>query len=105
MCKCAEVLKNTDFVCSAEFGAACALHGHWYGTDFNNTIVFIARCYFPDCRHFYEPCPSDLLTAGSTHDYVLLGFDADRQCSDGRGWSNAVLGIGQSPPTIHNYLE
>ena len=53
--------------------------------DFNNTIIFIARCSFPDCRHSYEPCRSDLLTAGSTHDYVLLGFDADRQCSDGRG--------------------
>ena len=32
-----------------------------------------------------EPCPSDLLTAASTYDYVLLGFDADRQCSSGRG--------------------
>ena len=83
MCKCAEVLKNTTFVCSAKFGTACVLHGHWYGTDFNNT--FIARCSFPDCRYSYEPCPSDLLTAGSTHDYVLLGFDSDRQCSDGRG--------------------
>ena len=83
MCKCAEVLKNTTFVCSAKFGTACVLHGHWYGTDFNNT--FIARCSFPECRYSYEPCPSDLLTAGSTHDYVLLGFDADRQCSDGRG--------------------
>ena len=38
------------------------------------------------CRYSHESCPSDLLTAGSTHEYVLLaGFDADKQCSDGRG--------------------
>ena len=88
VCQCAEVVENSTFTCSPRFGAACVLHGHWYGAvniSDNTTTHTVAECSFPECSNSFEPCPHELLTADSTSEFVLLGFDADQQCSGGRG--------------------
>ena len=48
-------------------------------------MYVVARCTFPECSYSYNPCPPDMQTTGSIGAYIHLGFDVDRQCSEGRG--------------------
>ena len=88
VCKCANIIKNHGTViCSETLGIACITQGYWYG-PFNNdntTMYVSAPCSFPECSYSYGPCPAKMLSLGFAGDYKLLGFDADEQCSVGRG--------------------
>ena len=90
VCECVNYENiSTNFICSAEFGAACVAHGYWYGRirndDSNTTVHTIANCRFPQCSYSYEPCPKQLQPRGNTANFALLHSDSDDQCSPGRG--------------------
>ncbi len=88
VCKCADIATNYGTViCSENLGIACITQGYWYGPYSNdNTTTYVsAQCSYPDCSYSFEPCPAKMLNLGFSGDYQLLGFNADEQCSVGRG--------------------
>ena len=82
MCKCAKVLKNTDYFPFVQQNSEL----YYMGTGMELISTIIQSFLLLDvssqlCRYSHEPCPSDLLTAGST----FLGLMLTDKCSDGRG--------------------
>ena len=89
VCKCANITTNHGTViCSENLGIACITQGYWHGPFIidNTTMYVSAQCSYPDCSYSYKPCPAKMLSLGFAGDYkLLIGNDADEQCSIGRG--------------------